>query len=284
MHQSSLRWQRPSHDTRTALQVDLEGKHSEALGAFFRCCQLRVCVWLAGLFLLWFEYQCELGPRCNNGHMEFLHENTRDRKETNNQKKKKDRRTHTQACEPHREALLSFKHRAGAHTSTLSHSNTPSCGRKLIPTAVLPSGLSHTLPLPPLLCCPALPVSCVQGRLREQQKGGCGQISANPAYWYTADRLKLKCLTFYLLQWRTLIAYKYPRQIPSPTHTQTHSPGIYFLPLVSWVLCIRARVRALYAFALFSWSFFLISPRAFKIWPGQMGKGVWPTLMDSTPI
>ena len=132
--------------------------------------------------------------------------------------------------------------------------------------------LSHRLPPSPPLARSTRLASCDWRRLVEQQKVAACKWAQTRANWYTADRLKSKCLTFPLLDWHTVIANKCP-----PTHTQTHTRPLCACGCV----CVGGVCPI---FLVFFFFFFLISPRAFKIWPGQMGKGVWPTLMDSTPI
>ena len=143
-----------------------------------------------------------------------------------------------------------------------SHNNSPSCGSELIPPQLsLP--LSHRLPPSPPLARSTRLASCDWRRLVEQQKVAACKWAQTRANWYTADRLKSKCLTFPLLDWHTVIANKCP-----PTHTQTHTR-----PLCACVwLCVCWR-RLPYFLGLFSFFFFFffINLPLFKIWPGQMG-------------
>lgn len=165
------------------------------------------------------------------------------------------------------------------HTYMYTHAHTvihPAVGASLSPQLSYPAPChTHTLPSPPRV--PRPPCVMCLGTVDGTTKGGRMQMSTNTANWYTTDRLKSKCLTFYLLHWHTVIAYKCPRHPHQRTlkHTVLPSVSIPAAGLLSGV-CWR---RLPYFLGLF-----LISPRAFKIWPGQMGKGVWPTLMDSTPI
>lgn len=70
------------------------------------------------------------------------------------------------------------------------------------------------------------------------------------------------------------------------TLLSAHVPqfSFMFLSLASWH--DHTCVCCMYLPYLLGPFFFLISPCAFKIWLGQMGKKkrVWPSLMDSTPI
>lgn len=181
----------------------------------------------------------------------------------------------TQSCQSGVQQTRVHKYKC-AHTVT-----TPSCGSELIITAVLPSTLPHTPPSP---FCVLHPLCVVLFSVDGSTKGGRMQISTKMTNYHTADRLKSWPFICYTAHSNCL-------QMPSislPTHNHKHAPpfGIPFPPLVSQV--IRIRVHA-YAFVCcrrlpYFLGLFLISPRAFKIWPGQMGKGVWPTLMDSRPI
>lgn len=111
------------------------------------------------------------------------------------------------------------------------------------------------------------------GPLQRQQqttkttKGGHVQMSTNMANWYMADRLKGGGrLTFPLLCWCKVISNKCP-----DTHSNTQSsPWCVFVLLHAGIpsgVCWRLLP---YFLGLFFF-FFLISPRAFKICPGQMG-------------
>lgn len=183
----------------------------------------------------------------------------------------------TQSCQSGVQQTRVHKYKC-AHTVT-----TPSCGSELIITAVLPSTLPHTPP--PLSVCSTLSASCYSALMDQQKVAVCKlaqkwQINTRP----TDSNRSSWPFIFYTAHSNCL-------QMPSislPTHNHKHAPpfGIPFPPLVSQV--IRIRVHA-YVFVCcrrlpYFLGLFLISPRAFKIWPGQMGKGVWPTLMDSRPI
>lgn len=146
----------------------------ETRGSFAGAFPLCVCL-ISGTIsvLIWMPsmWTCvRMYPR----QLVIIRENTHD-KETN----REDRQTHTKACDLHREALLSLRHRA----DILIHS----CESKLIPPALLPRALSYTLP-PPHLTCPTLLVLCVHGRLEQQKVALCKwaqtrQIDTQLTYW-----------------------------------------------------------------------------------------------------
>lgn len=161
------------------------GKHVEALSELFHCREPRVCL-ISGTVpvLIWIAvWTCvQMYPR---QHV-IMRAHTHDCEETNKTDKLTPRhvnRTGKLSC--HSSTERTHMH---VHSHSRAHSNTPSCGSELIPPAVLPSALSHTLP-PPLLACPALPVSCVQGWLMEQQKvavckwAQTRQIDTRPTDW-----------------------------------------------------------------------------------------------------
>lgn len=179
--------------------------------------------------------------------------------------------------------VLSVRRTADTRTQVQmrSHSNNTQLWKRAYHHSCL---TQHPATHSPSPFCVLHPLCVVLFSVDGSTKGNRMQISTKMTNYHTADRLKSWPFICYTAHSNCL-------QMPSislPTHNHKHAPpfGIPFPPLVSQV--IRIRVHA-YVFVCcrrlpYFLGLFLISPRAFKIWPGQMGKGVWPTLMDSRPI